>query len=797
MGIFQVKRVASAVVLAMASACATYTDPDVAGSAPLSPRKDNVIDRLETAGRFLELRDHIEKRLARGAPADATALSYLCIAYSKLKQYTQLSDCLDKLDRRIAQGDPWIRPMNSLRYDAPGAAQPLALGLRAEAMLELGDYRGALAAAEKAAAAIPPERLMASPVFAPMRQKFTILPITVISAVQAGELDKARRYLVQIQDVSIGFTRANGFWAAQKSNALGRAYMALSDYDKAIDELSGARINNVIGALAGIAPGYAGTENTFTTMFELPRRLMLGKAYAETGNIADAKAAFDNVLASPRVKDVGDLHWLALFERGRIAEREKDLAGAARFFRTAVEVIEAQRSTINTEANKIGFAGDRQAVYARLIEVLIAQDRAAEAFDYVERSKSRALVDMLASKKDFAAQAVDPDKARIILAQLELADAAARVQDEAADATNPRSRNLQLAKRDLSTAAPELSSLVTVTSTPLEEIGRLLGANEALVEYYYDGPNLYAFVLSAGRLQVSTLDARGLPDQVRTLRQGLEDVGERWRAPARALYDRLWKPLEGMLTGRNVVVVAHGALHYLPFGALQRSDGSFLIDQHGLRFLPSASVLKFLRPAIQPKQAQMLILGNPDLGDPTLDLKFAETEARAVAQMVAGSRVLVRKEASETNFKKASGIFSRIHFAMHGKFQADNPLASGLYLAKDAENDGVLTVSELYSMSLEADLVTLSACETGLGKVANGDDVVGLTRGFLYAGSRSIVASLWSVDDNATAELMKAFYRNLPRMNKQEALRQAQMAARKTFPHPFFWAAFQLTGRSD
>jgi CHAT domain-containing protein len=100
-------------------------------------------------------------------------------------------------------------------------------------------------------------------------------------------------------------------------------------------------------------------------------------------------------------------------------------------------------------------------------------------------------------------------------------------------------------------------------------------------------------------------------------------------------------------------------------------------------------------------------------------------------------------------------------------------------------------------MNLDADLITLSACETGLGKIANGDDVVGLTRGFLYAGGRSIVASLWSVADMATAELMKTFYRNLATLGKSEALRQAQIATRESFPHPFYWAAFQLTGRAN
>jgi CHAT domain-containing protein len=235
----------------------------------------------------------------------------------------------------------------------------------------------------------------------------------------------------------------------------------------------------------------------------------------------------------------------------------------------------------------------------------------------------------------------------------------------------------------------------------------------------------------------------------------------------------------------------------MPFAALQDGEGKFLLDRYSLRFLPSASVLKFLRPVLQQKDTRLLALGNPDLDDARLDLAFAEGEAKLVASLYPSSRVLLRKDASESNFKKAGAVFSRIHFASHGKFQADEPLKSGLYLAKDADNDGILTVGELYSMNLEADLVTLSACETGLGKIASGDDVVGLTRGFLYAGSRSIVASLWSVDDKATATLMQAFHANLASMNKREALRQAQVKAREAFPHPFFWAAFQLTGRAE
>ena len=152
---------------------------------------------------------------------------------------------------------------------------------------------------------------------------------------------------------------------------------------------------------------------------------------------------------------------------------------------------------------------------------------------------------------------------------------------------------------------------------------------------------------------------------------------------------------------------------------------------------------------------------------------------------------------AKSAFKRYGEGFRYLHIASHGTFNADSPLTSALLLAKDAENDGTLTVGELYSMRLNADLVTLSACETGLGKIANGDDVVGLTRGFLYAGSRSIVASLWKVDDEATAYLMTRFYGALKGTSKREALRLAQLETRKKYPHPYYWAAFQLTGEAN
>ncbi|MBI5780961.1 MAG: CHAT domain-containing protein, partial [Rhodocyclales bacterium] len=502
------------------------------------------------------------------------------------------------------------------------------------------------------------------------------------------------------------------------------------------------------------------------------------------------------LLRFPFIRNLGEVYWNILFDRGKIYEREGDTKRAIEFYKQSIDVIESQRSTINTEASKIGFVGNKQAVYQRLIAALFADGQYAVAFEYIERSKARALVDMLASKQDFAVHTVNADAVRTLLAKADTAESEARMQSETADTGHQRSLAVQ-ARQQLQQQVPELSSLVTVTPVTAQEIqGRLL-ADEVLVEYYAEGKELYAFVLSKGGLQGIKLNGEGLTAEVQNFRQALQDTRSTYhRDLAGKLYSRLVRPLEGAMKERNVLIVAHGPLHYLPFNALHDGNG-YLIERHSIRQLPSASVLKYLKGVKPQTTGTLLAFGNPDLGDPRLDLKYAQAEAQDVAKVLPNSKALVRREASESAFRRYGEGFRYLHIASHGTFNADAPLSSALLLSKDSANDGTLTVGELYSMRLNADLVTLSACETGLGKIANGDDVVGLTRGFLYAGSRSIVASLWKVDDEATAYLMTRFYGALKGTSKREALRLAQIETRKKYPHPYYWAAFQLTGEAN
>ena len=210
--------------------------------------------------------------------------------------------------------------------------------------------------------------------------------------------------------------------------------------------------------------------------------------------------------------------------------------------------------------------------------------------------------------------------------------------------------------------------------------------------------------------------------------------------------------------------------------------------------MPSAGAMKYLAAKKANRGGGILVFGNPDLGDSGLDLAFAEKEALDVAKTKSNSKVFLRKEATVGAFAKYAGSYRYIHLATHGRFDPASPLKSALLLSPETGSNGMLTADTLYSLELDADLVTLSACETGLSKIANGDDLVGLTRGFLYAGTSSIVASLWKVDDLATSQLMTRFYQELDKTDKRKALQTAQLEIRKTYAHPYYWAAFQLTG---
>jgi len=344
-------------------------------------------------------------------------------------------------------------------------------------------------------------------------------------------------------------------------------------------------------------------------------------------------------------------------------------------------------------------------------------------------------------------------------------------------------------------ADPELASLVTVTQYDIAGIQQLIPPRETLLEYFGSGDTFYVFIVTREKIKGVKLDVKDLRRRIELFRQNimLRDAFQ-CNADGQALYEVLIKPLERTIQSTNLTIVPHGVLHYLPFNALNSGE-EYLIDRYNIRVLPSASVMKFLKDQREGHAGNLLAFGNPDLGNPTYDLPGAQNEVIAITKGQPKSKLLLRSQATETAVKQYGDGFRYLHFATHGTFDAEKPLSSGLLMSSDSENDGTLTVGELYDLRLPVDLVTLSACETALGKVANGDDVVGFTRGFLYAGTSSIISSLWKVDDQATSILMQQFYKSLKETDKRSALRSAQLRVKNTYnSHPYYWAAFQITG---
>lgn len=744
---------------------------------------------LIAEGRYAELEQYLEDKLQNQASPKPMDLYLLCMAHGKVKRYDKFFSCLGRMEKL-----PPSPMYGGIRK--PGERSLFGNALRAEVLLDFGDYRQAVAEAKQA--------LRLSQI---VREKMgrtaeagwiELTPLAVMGLGQAllGEKEEAMRAAQTLEQMRLpAYSKS---LPVQRAMAVAKIYMAMGEYEKALEiirqsEASGAwkNLEYLGNFLAGM--GWGVGSSRFNNSYELPQYFMKCKLLLETGNLKEAKEGFDLLLKIPVIETNGGLYWVILFDRGRIAEKEGDRKGAVSYYRRAIEVIEAQRSTINTEVGKIGFVGDKQNVYRRLIALLYDAQEFSSAFEYVERSKSRALVDLLAAQRDFAAPAGNEHLAQQLLELKEKAEMDALAQDDMAEPAHTRSVLIK-AKDDLREKAPELASLVTVTSLSFGEIKRHIPDDETLLEYYYDEGNLYAFVISEGKITAQRLRLDGLQEDVREFRRSLENPGaNNYGILSRRLFQRLIKPLGTLARRTKLIIVPQGVLHYLPFNALHDGRGYFL-EQSRIRMIPSASALKYLRPPLPQRPADILIFGNPDLGDSRLDLVYAQKEALTVARMRPQAKVLLRGEATETAFRKYGATFHSFHFATHGQFDPEHPLKSALRLAGDGQSNGVLSVEKLYSLKLDADLVTLSACETGLGKVATGDDVVGLTRGFLYAGSRSIVASLWKVDDLSTAALMETFYSLLNQADKGEALRQAQIETMKKYPHPYYWASFQLTG---
>ncbi|MEW5989628.1 MAG: CHAT domain-containing tetratricopeptide repeat protein, partial [Chloroflexota bacterium] len=476
----------------------------------------------------------------------------------------------------------------------------------------------------------------------------------------------------------------------------------------------------------------------------------------------------------------------------------------------ALQRLEQLHGAITVPDLKTSYLDQVAEAYSLAVLVAIRLGRYEEAFFYAEQARARAFLDQLANGHvDFRVGAAAELLQREQTLREELAarraqlielksqsgsDSEAQLALQQADA---KAQELETAYDDLldemALQNPEVVSLVSAEVATAAETQDLLPPAATLVEYYVTRDVTLAFILTQDALNVVSLTVGR-----EALRQAIQDSvadPDPYPAALQQLHEWLITPLTPLVTTPNLIIVPHNVLHYLPFAAL--TDGErYLNDSYTISLLPSASALRFLPTRGQATSGTALVLGSPVTTEPLPILESAGDEARQVAGLY-GDQPLLGPAATESAVRAQGGQASILHLAAHGRYNRLNPLFNTIYLAGDNENDGRLEMHEVYGLDLTAatSLVVLSACETQVGELSNGDEVAGLNRAFLYAGTPSVIASLWNVNDQATATLMESFYTHLQEgLGKAEALRQAQLDTRVEYPHPYYWAAFALTG---
>jgi CHAT domain-containing protein/tetratricopeptide (TPR) repeat protein len=530
--------------------------------------------------------------------------------------------------------------------------------------------------------------------------------------------------------------------------------------------------------------------------------------------------------------------WEIWYQKGRIFEQTQQPDSAITAYKKAVEIIEEIRGRFTIEEYKSKYINNKVKVYDRLILLLLESGTPDEAFFYSERARARAFLDMIGNKKINVKHTDDQELiTREQDLRLQINSLSKMIQSN--DLGSSRGLSRYEVEEELARSREEYASLleqiklknleyasmVSIEPTPLTKLQEHLDDHTALMAYWISDEYMVIWILTSNKLIPyvtktpsaeiikSVSDARravrevsDFPDDNQERYQPLSDnqqsaitEGQTSRDKLYHIYNQLIKPVEGFLTGyTNLGIIPHGALHFLPFQALIMSDGHFLVEKFNLFYTPSASVYIFCKEKEHHPTNQMLAmaLGDYGLGDFS-SLPGTRQEVEQIRNIFNDITVRYEDESTETFAKTNVSLFRYIHFATHGLLDANQPLYSYLLFAPTEIDDGFLTVNEVFGLNLNASLVTLSACQTGLGDLSHGDEIIGLSRAFLYAGATSVIVSLWSVADQPTALLMTMFYRNLDHHSPQEALSMAQREVMKQYPAPFYWAPFQLIGRGE
>jgi len=506
---------------------------------------------------------------------------------------------------------------------------------------------------------------------------------------------------------------------------------------------------------------------------------------------------------------------------------------ADRLYRRAEDVTDGLLVSLPSRQVESSLIGTMSNIYLGHFRLAVEQKNVSEAFHIIESARGRAIADQLRS----GTEATGPKDKITQNARQELN----RLQIELLHSVSPSQRK-QLLGRLFETEqvlGPGGESRTEVQEATLQAsisrlrtIQRSLRPDEAILEYVLDKPQSFCLHISRHRTGVTVLPV-SLAEVNNLVAAYRIDIAKRdaATASARRLYSALLQPLQIESLKRRLIIVPDGALNLVPFDALMDGADSYVLTSHVVTYAPSATVLNLIRNEKNSGTTTVMFLGvgdvpyqpstagkvdpgagstaNPGVGgmvdfkgDPLPNLPATKEEVTDAAKVFGSSSVLLLgANATEARFKSEPlDHFRIIHIAAHGIASTRFPDRAALVLGQDSarHDDGLLQVREIRDLHLNAQLVTLSACDTGAGRLEGEEGIESLERAFLFVGARSVLASLWTASDIYTTSLMARFYQHVAAgQDEGEALRQAKLDLLKEFrgpATPFFWADFILTG---
>lgn len=614
--------------------------------------------------------------------------------------------------------------------------------------------------------------------------------------------------------------------------------------------LSQANIYGQLGLLSLSQQAFPQASDHFSrslTLYEkigsqkgvLEALMFIGQTYLSQRRFQDAASYFERALELAKELQDMNLLWMVQYRLGEIALHTAQPEFAFTYFQAAIQTLEQIRNYLHVSELRQSFLQKDLNPYRHMIRLLLAQGEYTQALWYLERFKARTFLEVVAYGEPQLPEAPTLlQEEKYLLKRIQLLSERLSAVPEAHQPKFQMSQDLQQefyqVKEEyeqlllrIKLQYPEYYRLKTVDAEEIQELVHtaltLLDKDVSILEYFLDDDCVHIWVLTRDQVHYESFPTThtAVIDHVLRFRTDLGNYDStNMFTSLHELYTCLVSPVEKYLTQTQIVgIVPFEILHFVPFGALVRQkeggNPTYFIERYALFVLPSLSMLPIVRERSQRNARHAAaspmrsILGMANAAE---NLPGAEEEIAAILNQFPDSHGYLGKEATTQRLFDEAGQYKIVHLATHGVFDKQHPMFSYLEFASES----YLYARDIFGLQLKCSLVTLSGCETLLPQqievkdihpLVSGDELVGFIRAFMYAGTPSILASLWRVNDTATQYLMSAFYQNLSKSGKARALQQAAQTVMHTtlhlgrrkkrefeLVHPFFWSSFVLMG---